>query len=159
MTAQEKQALLQFMGVTYGAAVKMDRDIVSSSNQLTPISDSIKHQFERIMPVAVDDRPHSPPTPEPYTPSVPTVPLEAAHSTGSSHSRMGWGGKEHPSELQPVTEPFITPELTYRGTVAHDATLIDTLISIRMALTRIGDIIESKQANDKPAKKSKAQQT
>jgi hypothetical protein len=72
---------------------------------------------------------------------------------------MGWGGKEYPPELQPVTEPFITPELTYKGTVAHDPTLIDTLISIRMALTRIGDIIESKQANDKPAKKSKAQQT
>jgi hypothetical protein len=143
MTAQEKQALLQFMGVTYGAAVKMDRDIVSSSNQLTPISDSIKHQFERIMPVAVDDRPHSPPTPEPYTPSGPTVPLGAAY----------------PPELQPVTEPFITPELTYKGTVAHDPTLIDTLISIRMALTRIGDILELKQANDKPAKKSKAQQT
>jgi len=43
MTAQEKQALLQFMGVTYGAAVKMDRDIVSSSNQLTPIR--IKHSY------------------------------------------------------------------------------------------------------------------
>lgn len=146
MTAQEKQALLQFMGVTYGAAVKMDRDIVSSSNQLTPISDSIKHQFERIMPVAVDDRPHSPPTPEPYTPPVPTaspVPL----------------GVAFPPELQPATEPFITPELPYRGTVAHDPTLIDTLISIRMALSRIGDILELKQANDKPTKKSKAQST
>jgi len=140
MTAQEKQALLQFMGVTYGAAVKMDREIVSSSNQLTPISDSIKHQFARIMPVAVDDQPHSPPTPEPYTPPVPLV-------------------VAHPPELHPVTEPFITPELTYKGTVAHDANLIDTLISIRMALTRIGDILELKQENDKPAKKSKAQQT
>jgi len=146
MTAQEKQALLQFMGVTYGAAVKMDRDIVSSSNQLTPISDSIKHQFERIMPVAVDDRPHSPPTPEPYTPPAPTAPPVPL-------------GVAYPPELQPVTEPFITPELTYKGTVAHDPTLIDTLISIRMALTRIGDILELKQSNDKPTKKSKAQQT
>ena len=143
MTAQEKQALLQFMGVTYGAAVKMDRDIVSSSNQLTPISDSIKHQFERIMPVAVDDRPYTPPVPEPYIPPV-TAPTPL--------------GVAYPPELQPVT-PETTPLQDYRGTVAHDPTLIDTLISIRMALTRIGDILESKQANDKPAKKSKAQQT
>ena len=140
MTSQEKQALLQFMGVTYGAAVKMDRDIVSSSNQLTPISDSIKHQFERIMPVAVDDRPYTPPVPEPYIPPV-TAPTPL--------------GVAYPPELQPVTNPL----QDYRGTVAHDPTLIDTLISIRMALTRIGDILESKQANDKPAKKSKAQQT
>ena len=144
MTAQEKQALLQFMGVTYGAAVKMDRDIVSSSNQLTPISESIKNQFERLMPVPVDDYPHSQPPPEPYTPA-PAAPVPL--------------GVAYPPELQPVTEPFITPELTYKGTVAHDATLIDTLISIRMALTRIGDILELKQANDKPTKKSKAQQT
>lgn len=143
MTAQEKQALLQFMGVTYGAAVKMDRDIVSSSNQLTPISESIKHQFERIMPVAVDDRPHSPPAPEPYVP-----PVTAATPLGVAY----------PPELQPVaSEPSSLQD--YRGTVAHDPTLIDTLISIRMALTRIGDILELKQANDKPAKKSKAQQT
>ena len=156
MTAQEKQALLQFMGVTYGAAVKMDRDIVSSSNQLTPISESIKNQFERLMPVPVDNQPHTQPVPTPYQPPVP---LGVAHPIAPDHSRMGWGGKEDPSELQPVTEPFITPELTYKGTVAHDATLIDTLISIRMALTRIGDILESKQANDKPTKKSKAQPT
>jgi hypothetical protein len=140
MTAQEKQALLQFMGVTYGAAVKMDRDIVSSSNQLTPISESIKHQFERLMPVPVDDYPHTPPASEPYNPP-PAAPVPL--------------GVAYPSELQP--EP--TPQQDYRGTVAHDPTLIDTLISIRMALTRIGDILESKQANDKPAKKSKAQQT
>lgn len=143
MTAQEKQALLQFMGVTYGAAVKMDRDIVSSSNQLTPISESIKHQFERIMPVAVDDRPHSPPVPEPYVPPVTSAtPL----------------GVAYPPELQPAV-PESIPQQVYQGTVAHDPTLIDTLISIRMALTRIGDILELKQANDKPAKKSKAQQT
>jgi len=140
MTAEEKQVLLQFMGVTYGAAVKMDRDIVSSSNQLTPISDSIKHHFEQLIPLQVDDQPHSPPVPPPYQSPVPL-------------------GVAYPPELQPVTEPFITPELTYKGTVAHDATLIDTLISIRMALTRIGDILESKQANDKPTKKSKAQPT
>ena len=143
MTAEEKQALLQFMGVTYGAAVKMDRDIVSSSNQLTPISDSIKYHFERLMPVPVDDYPHTQTVPTPYQPPVPPVPL----------------GVAYPPELQPVTEPFITPEITYKGTVAHDPTLIDTLISIRMALTRIGDILESKQANDKPTKKSKAQPT
>lgn len=143
MTAQEKQALLQFMGVTYGAAVKMDRDIVSSSNQLTPISDSIKTQFERLMPVAVDNQPHSQPAPEPYIP-----PVTAATPLGVAY----------PSELQPVA-PEPIPQQAYQGTVAHDPTLIDTLISIRMALTRIGDILESKQANDKPAKKSKAQQT
>jgi len=141
MTAEEKQTLLQFMGVTYSAAVKMDRDIVSPSNQLNPISDSIKQQFERILPAPVDNIPYS--QTEQPTPNVPPVPLVVAH----------------PPELHPVTEPFITPELTYKGTVAHDANLIDTLISIRMALTRIGDILELKQENDKPAKKSKAQQT
>ena len=139
MTAQEKQALLQFMGVTYGAAVKMDRDIVSSSNQLTPISDSIKHQFEKLMPTPVDNQPHSPPGPV-STPPAPPL------------------GVAYPPELQPVT-PDAAPPYVYQGTVAQDPTLIDTLISIRMALTRIGDILESKQANDKPAKKSKAQQT
>ena len=143
MTSQEKQALLQFMGVTYGAAVKMDRDIVSSSNQLTPISESIKHQFEKLMPTPVDDQPHSTPVPEPYIPPV-TAPTPI-------------GVAYHP-ELQPESTPQQDYQ-DYRGTVAHDPTLIDTLISIRMALTRIGDILESKQANDKPAKKSKAQQT
>lgn len=141
MTADEKQALLQFMGVTYGAAVKMDRDIVSSSNQLTPISDSIKYHFERLMPVPVDDYPHTQPVSPPPPVTEPT-PLGAAY----------------PPELQPAA-PEPIPQQAYQGTVAHDPTLIDTLISIRMALTRIGDILELKQANDKPAKKSKAQQT
>jgi len=141
MTAEEKQTLLQFMGVTYSAAVKMDRDIVSPSNQLNPISDSIKQQFERILPAPVDNIPYSQTVQS--TPNIPPEPL----------------GVAYPSELQPVTEPFITPELTYKGTVAHDPTLIDTLISIRMALTRIGDILELKQSNDKPTKKVKAQQS
>jgi len=157
MTAEEKQTLLQFMGVTYGAAVKMDRDIVSPSNQLNPISESIKRQFERILPAPVDNIPYSQTIQS--TANIPPVPLGVVHPTAPDHSRVVRSGKEHPSELQPVTEPFITPELTYKGTVAHDPTLIDTLISIRMALTRIGDIIELKQSNDKPTKKVKAQQS
>lgn len=137
MTAEEKQTLLQFMGVTYGSAVKMDRDIVSPSNQLNPISESIKRQFEQLLPAPVDNIPYQPPAP-----TTPPVPL----------------GVAYPPELQPTTSDT-APPYAYQGTVAHDATLIDTLISIRMALTRIGDILELKQSNDKPTKKVKAQQS
>ena len=49
MTPEEKQTLLQFMGVTYGQALKTDRDIVANSGNLRPVSEQLKQQFEQVM--------------------------------------------------------------------------------------------------------------
>lgn len=128
MTQDEKQALLQFMGLTYGAAVKMDRDIVNPSNQLTPISESIKQHFEQLLPAQVDNTPHTPDfvSNEPLEPP-PDLPEPVVQFT---------------QPIEPVTATLATSDV------------VTTLQDIRVALFRIVDILEE-QPNDKPIKPTK----
>ena len=136
MTQEEKQALLQFMGLTYGAAVKMDRDIVNPSNQLTPISESIKQHFEQLLPAQVDNSPHTPDfVPQEVLPQEPTLPVSTVEASAPPASH-------------------VVPNL-----VTSD--VITTLQDIRVALYRIVDILDE-QPNDKSIKsikKSKNQLT
>ena len=128
MTAEEKQTLLQFMGVTYGAAVKMDRDIVSPSNQLNPISESIKRQFERILPAPVDNTPYQPPPLEVEVTDYPTFENLSAPPV--------IGRFEQASSPLPPIGNILSSEIS----------------DVVIALNRIADILEKQYNNDKPTK-------
>ncbi len=47
MTPQEKAAVMQFMGQTYGAAHKQDKMIIGETNNLAPNSGHLKQVFEQ----------------------------------------------------------------------------------------------------------------
>ena len=49
MTEEEKAAVLEFMGQTYGHTHKQDQMIVGQSQQLAPQSHLIKQQFEQVL--------------------------------------------------------------------------------------------------------------
>lgn len=49
MTPQEKNAILQFMGVTYGHSHKLDKNIVGDSNFVKPISTAVRQTFEQVL--------------------------------------------------------------------------------------------------------------
>lgn len=49
MTEEEKAAVLQFMGQTYGHAHQQDQMIVGESQQLSPQSHVLKQQFEEVL--------------------------------------------------------------------------------------------------------------
>ena len=49
MTDEEKQAVLQFMGVAYGDAHKQDQMIIGQSGQLQPSSHVMKERFEEVL--------------------------------------------------------------------------------------------------------------
>ena len=85
MTEQEKAALLQFMGQTYGHAHKQDQMIVGASQQLSPQSHILKQQFEEVLktptqqpqqqnapaPAPSQEPVATPAEPQGYTPPVP----------------------------------------------------------------------------------------
>ena len=49
MTNEEKEAVLQFMGIAYGDAHQQDQMIVGQSGQLQPSSHVMKEQFEKVI--------------------------------------------------------------------------------------------------------------
>ena len=87
MTDDEKAAVLQFMGTAYGDAHQQDQTIVGQSQQLKPISQQMKHQFEEVFntptqpqqqnaPAPVPTQgPAAPPGPDLGHPAAPTGPV------------------------------------------------------------------------------------
>ena len=92
MTDQEKQAVLQFMGVAYGDAHKQDQMIIGQSGQPQPSSHVMKQRFEEVhrtptqpqqlnvpAPAPVQEPVASPqPQPEPAPVAIEPVSMEAA---------------------------------------------------------------------------------
>jgi len=78
MTEQEKAALLQFMGQTYGHAHKQDQMIVGQSQQLSPQSHILKQQFEEVLKTPAQPQQQNAPAPAPVqepdaTPAEPQI--------------------------------------------------------------------------------------
>lgn len=117
MTPEEKQTLLQFMGVTYGQALKTDRDIVAHAGNLRPVSEQLKQQFEQVMATPTQE---APPILQQQS-----IPIPTAQPVDFSY----------PSPLPPsVVMPVITSE--------DNIKLIDVLTNIQVALENIATILD-----------------
>ena len=80
MTEEEKAAVLQFMGQTYGHTHKQDQMIVGQSQQLSPQSHLIKQQFEQVLNTPTQPKQQNAPEPAPVQEPVaapPEQPVQA----------------------------------------------------------------------------------
>jgi hypothetical protein len=68
MTPEEKNAVMQFMGQTYGEAHKTDGMMVSPSSNLKPSAEVAKRAFEQTARIPTVQRNGQPPRPQPPQP-------------------------------------------------------------------------------------------
>jgi outer membrane biosynthesis protein TonB len=134
MTPEEKQALLQFMGVTYGHTHKLDTGIVGSSQFVQPISTKVKQTFEQLLKtdtVAKDNTPQHQPVQEQIIPE--------------------------PAFSPPVPNyiPTPQPQPGPKEPVKVNSDVAEELKNINLQLTRIGDILH-KAVNGRTNKKTKS---
>lgn len=141
MSPSEKEAILQFMGQTYGQSHKMDKDIVGQSQYLRPSSGAIRNQFEEVLRVPIDQyqapQPqYQPPASPPIAP-IGEVPVEQAIQ-----------------ELRSYNEP----QATYTKSIPHvvDSDVIEVLKEISLNLSRIANILENKKPENVRNKKVKS---
>ena len=138
MTPEEKQTLLQFMGVTYGQALKTDRDIVAHAGNLRPVSEQLKQQFEQVMATPVNNQTTSPTQwSPPPTQNVPIVSEVAAAYIP-------------PIISTPPVVPIISSD--------DNKKLIKVLTNIQVALENIATILDKQPSSNVKTAKSKAKE-
>ena len=76
MTPEQKAAVMQFMGQTYGEAHKQDKMIIGETGNLAPNSNQLKQVFEQTAKMPTIDRPY-PQTPPQQAPPQQEQPPEA----------------------------------------------------------------------------------
>jgi len=150
MSPSEKEAILQFMGQTYGQSHKMDKDIVGQSQYLKPSSGAIRNQFEEVLRVPIDQLPqpqyqpsipqYQPPVAPPPITTIGEVPVEQAIQ-----------------ELRAYNDPQVsyitaTPQLSQ----AVNSDVIEVLREISLNLSRIANILENKKPENVRTKKVKS---
>ena len=92
MTPQEKAAVMQFMGQTYGEAHKNDGMMVSPSTNLKPSAEISKRVFEETAKIPTIDKNNRPPLPQPpeqHAPSqdiAPVTPEQAAQEIAAQRA-------------------------------------------------------------------------
>ena len=144
MTPSEKQALLQFMGVTYGQAVKTDKDIVNHSAHLRPVSEQIKQQFAQVMAIPTTEQQYNaplPPVPEAVQPII--VP------------ETGYVDNMQYIEAKSILPDNIIPTTVVSNTQTYSTSseLISVLTDIKVALENIASILDKQiTANVKTTK-------
>jgi hypothetical protein len=138
MTPQEKQALLQFMGVTYGQAVKTDRDIVAHAGNLRPVSEQLKQQFEQVM--ATPTQVATNPTPQWSPPQPQNMPIVAEAAAAYIP----------PIISTPPVVPIISSD--------DNKKLIKVLTNIQVALENIATILDKQPTSNVKAAKPKAKE-
>ena len=146
MNPSEQAALIQFFGTMHAEAKQTDQRIVGNSQFVRPISTDIQQSLERVLATPVQHTPQMVPThngdhlppptfyqPEPIT-SVPDNQLNFLNTLS-----------ENPNNNVPVQ---VTPQF-------NCTELVEALSKINLALTRIGDILESDHGRKKTTKASK----
>ena len=76
MTPEQKAAVMQFMGQTYGQAHKQDQMIIGQTGNLSPNSNQLKQVFEQTAKMPTVQRPH-PQAPPQQAPPQQEQPPEA----------------------------------------------------------------------------------
>jgi hypothetical protein len=142
MTPEEKNAILQFMGVTYGHSHKLDKDIVGESQFVKPISTAVRRQFEEVLKSPVRD------TEQQFNTNIaPDISMDYMMTPVTPEVLNQQEDIKAEASLQRA-------EINIPNT---DNTLFDVLNKINLNLKRIGDIIENNTltSNVKPTKKTK----
>lgn len=139
MTPEEKNAILQFMGMTYGHSHKLDKDIVGESQFVKPISTTVRKVFEEVLKSDTKDTPidYQPIEPVNYSDNIvysESVPLD------------------NPVEVNNIHNNVIT-----KSTPVVDNDISKQLEAIVLQLSRISEVLESvtKKNNVRERKKIK----
>lgn len=138
MTPEEKQTLLQFMGVTYGQALKTDRDIVAHAGNLRPVSEQLKQQFEQVMATPVNTS--ATPAPQWSPPQSQNIPIVAEVAAAYIP----------PTISTPPVIPIISSD--------DNKKLIKVLTNIQVALENIATILDKQPSSNVKTAKSKAKE-
>jgi hypothetical protein len=135
MTSDEKNAILQFMGVTYGHSHKLDKGIVGESQFVKPISNVVRRTFEEVLKT---ENTTSIPQQNHLEPIQPVI----------THPEVGYISEQPTPQ---ISQYSIQPEHT------SNSNIFEQLKTINLHLMRIGDILEeaTKHNNDRPKKKIK----
>lgn len=147
MTPSEKQALLQFMGVTYGQALKTDRDIVGQSAHLRPVSEQLKQQFTQVMATPTTEQQYTQPVyVEPPAVVVPESPPTV--------SLVDDGYVDNMQYIQKSVLPVVTPSSLIVHT-KEQSELINVLTDIKVALEKIATTLDKQLTTNVKAAKPK----
>ena len=143
MTLEEKQALLQFVGQTYGQATKTDNFIVGGSNSLRPVGQDFKTHFEQILHAPVVDSSIPQPVTA-YEQPAPNMTPEIAQVT-------------HEQAIQELAQVNNTVPQIQQVIPVHNTDLVQVLQDINLTLGRIANILEKKKlTSNVTTKKTKA---
>ena len=121
MTPEEKAAVMQFMGQTYGHLHKSDQEIIGQSGNLQPKSNEMKQVFEQTSHIpTIHGQPHQPPPqqqapPQPVqqvTPEQAAAELHAAPPEPTSIKLYDDEPKVNPNQMEfNLSEPTVTDKL------------------------------------------------
>jgi hypothetical protein len=144
MTLEEKQALLQFVGQTYGQATKTDNFIVGGSNSIRPVGQDFKSHFEQILHAPVIDSNENQPAPV---------------YEQQAHAQPAIAQVTHEQAIQELAQTTtVTPQIQHvtQAPVAN-TDLIQVLQDINLTLGRIANTLEKKKVTPNvTTKKTKA---
>jgi hypothetical protein len=139
MTPEEKNAILQFMGMTYGHSHKLDKEIVGESQFVKPISTTVRKVFEEVLKSGTTSTPidYQPIEPVNYSDNIvysESVPLD------------------NPVEVNNISNSIIPKSIPIA-----DSDISKQLEAIVQQLSRISEVLESvtKQNNVRERKKIK----
>jgi len=162
MTDEEKQAVLQFMGVAYGDAHQQDQMIVGKSGQLQPSSHVMKERFEEVLRTPTQPQQqfyaHAPaqepaqepvPSPEPVITAIEPVSMEEAARELAQLQAAPTPGMPPPEPAQPME---INDQLEFD---LSEPTKLDQLFELVKSQTLLLEEISLKLDNGKRAKSTK----
>lgn len=142
MTLEEKQALLQFVGQTYGQATKTDNFIVGGSNSLRPVGQDFKTHFEQILHAPVVDGN----IPQPVTAHAQPV-----------HVQPEIAQVTHEQAIQELAQVSTTTPQIQQVAPVLNTDLVQVLQDINLTLGRIANTLEKKKLTPNvTTKKTKA---
>ena len=150
MTPQEKAAVMQFMGQTYGEAHKNDGMMVSPSTNLKPSAEISKRVFEETAKIPTIDKNNRSPLPQPpeqHAPSqdiAPVTPEQAAQEIAAQRAIR--------TEQAPVAEEVDPNQVEFDFS---EPTKIDQLIDLIKDQNLILKDIRLKLSDGKNAKSKK----
>ena len=142
MTPSEKQALLQFMGVTYGQALKTDKDIVGQSAHLRPVSEQLKQQFTQVMA--------TPTTEQQYTQPVYVEPPAVVVPVSNALPPADEGYVDNMQYIEKCVIP-VNPIVVAEERIE----LINVLTDIKVALEKIATTLDKQLTTNVKAAKPK----
>jgi hypothetical protein len=108
MTPEEKAAVMQFMGQTYGQAHQQDQMLANDSGNLQPSSQHIKQVFEETarLPTVTRQPQQGAPQQEAAQEVVPVTPEQAAQEIAALSTPVVEDNVQNPDQLEfNLTEP------------------------------------------------------